>query len=168
MKTIIFIQVMIAFTIGVSALFLVYKLMDSLLKRRFHIEENNTAFAVFQTGILLSAALIVSSIVNPAVNAIRFLNANDTFTVNQIGVSLAYVTAFVLIGIVFTLLIIGGGIVVFFQLTQTNEWDEIRKNNVASSLISAAIIVGLSLIMDDYIGHLCEALIPYPEVMQIR
>jgi uncharacterized membrane protein YjfL (UPF0719 family) len=75
---------------------------------------------------------------------------------------------FVLIGILFTFLIIGGGIMVFFQLTQTNEWDEIRNNNVASSLISAAIIVALSLIMDDYIGHLCEALIPYPEVMQIR
>jgi hypothetical protein len=24
------------------------------------------------------------------------------------------------------------------------------------------------LIMDDYIGHLCEALIPYPDVIQIR
>ena len=33
---------------------------------------------------------------------------------------------------------------------------------------SAAIIIGMSLIMDEYVGHLCEALIPYPEVLQIR
>jgi hypothetical protein len=41
-------------------------------------------------------------------------------------------------------------------------------NNIPTALISAALIVGMSLIMDDYIGHLCEALIPYPSVMQIR
>jgi hypothetical protein len=46
MKTIIFAQVFIAFVIGVSALYLIYKLMDILLKKRFNIEENNTAFAV--------------------------------------------------------------------------------------------------------------------------
>ena len=168
MKTIIFAQVFIAFVIGVSALYLIYKLMDILLKKRFNIEENNTAFAVFKVGVLISSALVISSIVNPAVNAIRFLNPEGAIEINQMAISLAYVMVFVLIGILFTFLIIGGGIMVFFQLTQTNEWDEIRNNNVASSLISAAIIVALSLIMDDYIGHLCEALIPYPEVMQIR
>jgi hypothetical protein len=41
-------------------------------------------------------------------------------------------------------------------------------NNIPTALISAALIVGMALIMDDYIGHLCEALIPYPQVLQIR
>ena len=74
MKTIIIIQVLVAFIIGVSALFLLYKLMDSFLRKRFQIEENNTSFAIFQSGILLSGSLILASVVNPAVNAIRFIN----------------------------------------------------------------------------------------------
>jgi uncharacterized membrane protein YjfL (UPF0719 family) len=56
----------------------------------------------------------------------------------------------------------------FFQLTHINEWQEIKNNNIPTALISAALILGMSLIMDDYIGHLCEALIPYPSVLQIR
>jgi hypothetical protein len=64
--------------------------------------------------------------------------------------------------------LIGLSVFTFFQLTHVNEWDEIKKNNIPTSLISAAIIIGMSLIMDEYVGHLCEALIPYPEVLQIR
>lgn len=46
--------------------------------------------------------------------------------------------------------------------------EQIKLNNIPTALISAALILGMSLIMDDYIGHLCEALIPYPAVTQIR
>jgi uncharacterized membrane protein YjfL (UPF0719 family) len=82
--------------------------------------------------------------------------------------SLAYVLVFLVIGIAFTLLVIASSVFVFFQLTQINEWEQIKMNNIPTALISAALIVGMALIMDDYIGHLCEALIPYPQVLQIR
>jgi uncharacterized membrane protein YjfL (UPF0719 family) len=168
MKLIIIIQVIVAFLIGIGSLFVLYRLLNSYVRKKSQIEETNTSFAIFQVGILLSGSMIMSSVVSPAVNAIRFLNQADAFSIQSAITSLVYVSFFVVIGITCTIIVIAGGVFTFFQLTNVNEWDEIKKNNIPTSLISAAIIIGMSLIMDEYVGHLCEALIPYPEVLQIR
>ena len=43
-----------------------------------------------------------------------------------------------------------------------------KNNKINASLIIVALIIGLSLIIDNYCGQMCETLIPYPEVLQIR
>jgi uncharacterized membrane protein YjfL (UPF0719 family) len=131
------------------------------------IREANTAFATLQVGVILATALMISSIVGPGLNAIRFMNQNN-IELTTVLFSTGYVVLFVIIGILFTLLIIGGGIYTFFQLTHVNEWEEIRKNNVAIALISAALIVGLAIIMKDHVAGICEALIPYPEIRGVQ
>lgn len=143
-------------------------MLNSYLKRQFGIQEINSAFAIFQVGILLSGALIMSSVLSAGVNAIQYLNQGEQLSVNNILMSLTYVVLFIAIGIVFTLLVIAASVYTYFQLTQVNEWDQIKQNNIATALISAAFILGISLIMDEYVGQLCEALIPYPSVLQIR
>lgn len=167
MNVTIILQVLIAFGAGLTALFVLYRLLDQMMKRNFQITEPNHAYAVFQVGILLSGSLILSSVMNAAMNAIRFLNQGDT-TLTGFMVSLGYVLLFIAIGLGFTLLSIVSGVFAFFQLTKIDEWQQIKANNIPTALISAAFILGLSLILDDYVGHLCEALVPYPKVLQIR
>jgi uncharacterized membrane protein YjfL (UPF0719 family) len=53
-------------------------------------------------------------------------------------------------------------------MTHVQEWEELKKNNTTIALISAAVIVGLSLIVDNYVGLLCEVIVPYPDVLNIR
>jgi uncharacterized membrane protein YjfL (UPF0719 family) len=53
-------------------------------------------------------------------------------------------------------------------MTHVNEWEELKNNNTTIALISAAIILGLAYIVDDYVGHLCEIIVPYPDVLQIK
>jgi uncharacterized membrane protein YjfL (UPF0719 family) len=169
MKSIIVIQVLVAFVSALSSLFLIYRLLNNFMRKRFEIEEANTSFAIFQVGILLSGSLIMSSVLSAAVNAIQFLNqGSNGLNMQNLMISLAYVLIFIIIGIIFTLVLIASGIFAFFQMTHVNEWEQIKLNNIPTSLISAALILGLSMIMDDYIGHLCEALIPYPAVTLIR
>jgi len=168
MKALIIIQVLIAFTAGLTALFLMYKSMNLFMKKKFQIEESNSAFAILQVGILISTSFIMASVLTAAVNAVQFLNTGTTVELNNILTSLTYIIVFILIGMLFTFVVIFSSIFIFFQLTQINEWEQIKLNNIPTSLISAALILGLALIMDDYIGHLCEALIPYPDVIQIR
>jgi uncharacterized membrane protein YjfL (UPF0719 family) len=72
------------------------------------------------------------------------------------------------IGIAFTFLTIAGGVLTLFQMTHVNEWEELKNNNTTIALISAAIILGLAYIVDDYVGHLCEIIVPYPDVLQIK
>lgn len=167
MNILIFSQVIIAFFMGVASLFLVYRLLTIYLRRVFKITELNPAFATLQTGIILSTALMISSIIGPGLNAIRFINQTD-ISFNTVSISVGYILMFLLIGILFTFFVIGGGIIVLFQLTRINEWEEIKKNNVSVALISAALILGLCLIMRDHVATVCEMLVPYPEVLQIR
>ena len=109
MKTIIFIQFLLAFSIGIASLFIIYRTTNYLMRKRYGVEEKNTAFAIFQAGIVLSGAFILSTVVNPAVNAIRLLNQNNEIDIQSILVSLGYVALFALIGIFCTMMVIGGG-----------------------------------------------------------
>lgn len=167
MNILILLQTAVAFVIGIVSLFLVYKLLNIYLKRVFQIETVNSAYATLQAGILLSTAMLVSSIIGPGLNAIRFLN-QDAITVQSVAGSMGYVMMFLIIGMIFSFLIIASGILILFQLTHVNEWEEIRNNNIATAIISAALILGLALIMKDHVASVCEMLIPYPQVMQIR
>ncbi|WP_297510932.1 DUF350 domain-containing protein [Flavobacterium sp.] len=164
MRTISVLQLFLAFAIGISSLFALFKIIKYLMKSVYKIEEENTSFAIFQTGIIISGSFILSSILSPALNAIRFLNPNNQFTSQTIMSSLGYITIFVLIGLFCTILVITSGLLVLFQLTKVNEGEEIKKNNIPIALITIAMIFGLSIIVDEYVGALCEALIPYPEI----
>ena len=74
MKSIILLQTILAFAIGIIALVAVYYLLDSILRRKYQIEERNTSFGIFQAGIILSTSLILSEIIDPAINVIRLFN----------------------------------------------------------------------------------------------
>lgn len=167
MNTMILLQAAIAFAMGIIALFLVYKVLNFYMKKAFQLDEVNTSYATLQVGIILSTAILVGSIIGPGMNAIRFINQTEV-SFATISTSLGYVMMFLIIGILFSMLVIAGGVMVLFQLTHINEWEEIRKNNIASALISAALILGLALIMKDQVASVCEMLIPYPEVVSIR
>lgn len=167
MHLFIFVQAAIAFAIGISSLYAVYYIFNRYLSRNMGITEANTSFATLQVGVILSAALMISSVVGPGLNAIRFVNQNSIDVMN-ILYSLGYVALFVFIGVLFTMLVIAGGVFTFFQLTHVNEWEEIKRNNIATALISTALILGLAIIMKDHVTGICEALIPYPEVVGIK
>jgi uncharacterized membrane protein YjfL (UPF0719 family) len=164
MKTISIIQFLLAFAIGISSLFVLFKIINFSMKKIYKIEQDNTSFSIFQAGIVISGSFILSSIISPALNAFRFLNPDNHFTSQSLLSSFGYLTVFALIGLFCTILVIASGLLVLFQLTKVNEGVEIKNNNIPISLITVAIILGLSIIVDEYVGALCEALIPYPAI----
>ena len=125
------------------------------------------AFSVFLTGILLATANLLSSVVSPAMNAIRFLT-QDSLSVAAVASSAIYIISFLLIGLIASLLVTWGGVTIFFQVTIVDEMEELKKNNAATALVTAAFVLGISIVLRDYVGHLCESLVPYPEVLNIK
>lgn len=125
------------------------------------------ALSVFLTGILLATANLLSSVVSPAMNAIRFLT-QDSLSVAAVASSAIYIISFLLIGLIASLLVTWGGVTIFFQVTKIDEMDELKKNNAATALITAAFVLGISIVLRDYVGHLCESLVPYPDVLNIK
>ena len=167
MNVLILIQALLAFSIGMASLFTVYKVLESYLKKQFEVTELNMAFSVFFTGILLATANLLSSVVSPAMNAIRFLT-QDSLSVAAVASSAIYIISFLLIGLIASLLVTWGGVTIFFQVTKVDEMEELKKNNAATALVTAAFVLGISIVLRDYVGHLCESLVPYPEVLNIK
>jgi uncharacterized membrane protein YjfL (UPF0719 family) len=167
MNVLILIQALLAFSIGMASLFTVYKVLESYLKKQFQVTELNMALSVFLTGILLATANLLSSVVSPAMNAIRFLT-QDSLSVAAVASSAIYIISFLLIGLIASLLVTWGGVTIFFQVTKVDEMEELKKNNAATALITAAFVLGISIVLRDYVGHLCESLVPYPEVLNIK
>ena len=167
MNVLILIQALLAFSIGMASLFTVYKVLESYLKKQFVVTELNMAFSVFLTGILLATANLLSSVVSPAMNAIRFLT-QDSLSVAAVASSAIYIISFLLIGLIASLLVTWGGVTIFFQVTKVDEMEELKKNNAATALVTAAFVLGISIVLRDYVGHLCESLVPYPEVLNIK
>ena len=167
MNVLILIQALLAFSIGMASLFTVYKVLVSYLKKQFEVTELNMAFSVFLTGILLATANLLSSVVSPAMNAIRFLT-QDSLSVAAVASSAIYIISFLLIGLIASLLVTWGGVTIFFQVTKVDEMEELKKNNAATALVTAAFVLGISIVLRDYVGHLCESLVPYPEVLNIK
>ena len=167
MNTIVIIQTIVAYFIGIMSLVMVNNILNGYLRRKFQISERNLAYGILQIAIILATAMILSSVIDPGVNAIRLLNQGDqSFT--KMAISVGYVFLFMLIGITFTFLTIASSVFALFQMTHVNEWEEIKNNNYVIAMISGAIILGLAMIMDNYVGNLCEAIVPYPDLMSIN
>lgn len=167
MNTIVIIQTVVAYFIGILSLVMVNNILNGYLRRKVKISERNLAYGILQTAIILATSIILSSVIDPGINAIRLLNQGEQSTVKLL-ISGGYVLLFMFIGIGFTFLTIAGSVFALFQMTQVNEWEEIKNNNYVIAMISGAIILGLALIMDNYVGNLCEAIVPYPDILSIH
>ncbi len=67
-----------------------------------------------------------------------------------------------------TILVIAAGIISFFTITHINEWEALKNNNIPVAILTASVVIGLAFLLKDFVGHFCEALIPYPEVMNVN
>ena len=121
MNTIVIIQTIVAYFIGIMSLVMVNNILNGYLRRKFQISERNLAYGILQIAIILATAMILSSVIDPGVNAIRLLNQGDqSFT--KMAISVGYVFLFMLIGITFTFLTIASSVFALFQMTHVNEW----------------------------------------------
>ena len=53
------------------------------------------------------------------------------------------------------------------KLTKIDEFEEIKQNKISTAIVLSSIMIGLAIIMEDNIGHLCEIIIPYSKLIQI-
>jgi uncharacterized membrane protein YjfL (UPF0719 family) len=82
--------------------------------------------------------------------------------------SLGFVFVFIIIGIIITILTVFFALLSIFFLTHIDEIQELKNNNIAVAILTISFILGLSLIINDYVGSLCEMIIPYPSVLNIN
>lgn len=155
-------EIVIAVIISVIIIYASYSILKRLFFKSTDLKQNNIAFIVFTSGIILSVGIILSEIIPSITNVIRLsMSTNQSITITDI---LLYSGLYLIIGFVFAVIINFSVFVLFSTLTKgINEFKDIQQNNIGTSILVVAILIAITLILKDSISLLISALIPYPE-----
>lgn len=161
-------QLFLSIVLGVSLLFITYRLVRWVLRRKYDIQPDNTAFAIFVGTIMFSVGYLGSSVVHPLMSTFRVLSAQSKAGLGLLGQFSGYLFLFLGISGLIALLVNLLGTFLFTQLNrEVNELEEISKNDVAVAIVTGAMVIVISLFVRDGIVFLLESLAPYPELRDI-
>lgn len=161
--TLSLIEIILSILITVVFIFIAYKMLKWLFFRGHDLRGENLAFTIFTSGIILSFGIILSEILPSITNIIRLSviqsEAIDSSTI------VIYSGVYLLIGFIASVVINASVFLLFSILTTgTNEFKEIKNNNISVAILIVAILISITIILKDSIALLISSLIPYPEV----
>jgi uncharacterized membrane protein YjfL (UPF0719 family) len=156
-------QLGLSLILAVLVAFITFKIFRYFLVKKYKIELDNVAFAILSASILFSVGYILSSIVQPTLNAIRTLGESSKSSMEFMSKSTQYTLLFVGVGFLVAFVVIILGLYLFTLLTRNiNEFEEIGKNNIAVGILTGVIIIVIAIFVKDSVGFLLESLSPYP------
>ena len=162
-----FILILFIFFTAIFALFFIYISFDKFIHKKIKTDTSNLSISILQLGVILSSAIIFKAIILPVINLISIgINQQNTnFT--RLFENISLVLLFLSIGLIFTVIIVFSALYLFMKLTKIDEFEDIKNNKTYTSIVLSSIIIGLSIIMESSIGHLCEIIIPFSNLIQI-
>ena len=154
----------ISILIGILVLYISYRVIDKLIRRKYDID-NNTAYAIFCSAVLFSVAYLISGIKAPILNSVRMIQDQANYDGIILLDGLKYTGLFLVIIIIVITLVNFLSIFLFTLMTKNvKEFEEIKKNNIAVSIITAVVIISISLLAKDSLYLILESFVPYPEM----
>jgi uncharacterized membrane protein YjfL (UPF0719 family) len=162
------IEIVISLFFGVLLLYLTYKVIDKLVRRKLEISLDNISFSIFASSILFSVAYLISGIKSPILNSLKMLGDNPEYEGSLI------LDGFKYSGLFLSLMIISIGLVIFISIklftymtANIDEFKEIQKNNIAVAILTATIVISISMLIKESLYLLLESFVPYPDIPNI-
>ena len=158
-------ELIVSVLIGVIVLFIAYRVINKLIREKNNIELNNTAFSIFCSSVLFSVAYLISGVKAPILTSVRMLQDQVDYEGLLLLDGLKYTGLFLTIIIIVITLVNLLSIFLFTMMTKNvNEFEEIKKNNIAVSIITGVVIISISLLAKDSLYLILESFVPYPEM----
>ncbi|MFN5458477.1 MAG: DUF350 domain-containing protein [Bacteroidota bacterium] len=147
----------------VFVIWISYKIIHRLVFRNDTDNPGNLSISILISAILLSMGLLIEETATPIMNAFRLLLNQDlsyqAIFLKLLQVMGIYLGTALLFG--FTSIIVG--VILFTVLTRNvNEWKAIKENNLSVAIITAIMIIVLTLSVKNGLGLVFEAWVPYP------
>ncbi len=161
-------EIIISLLFGIILLYSTYRMLDRFIKKKYDIANDNLAFSVFSSSILFSVAYLISGIKAPILNSLRMLSNDGDYEGSLILDGFKYTSLFLVIILIAIGLVIYLSINLYTKMTKdVNEFNEIKANNVAVSLIMATIIISISILIKESLYLMLETFVPYPDLPKI-
>jgi uncharacterized membrane protein YjfL (UPF0719 family) len=150
--------------ISVFVLYLTFSRVTRYFKRKFDFSYDNVAFTIFISGLIFSVGYIFEGVHQPMMTVINFLRHDPQLKGSIFFEASKYVALFLVVGLFFTGIVTFVSIYFFTVLTHMiDEFDELKRGNVAVGIVLATVIVTVSLLCRDSLVTILESFIPYPD-----
>ena len=168
------VHLMLSFLLALLATFGAFRIFDKLTRNIDGVAElkaNNVAVGIMLSGMLLSSAIIMKTVIQPAISTLQ-VYLYQGLTGMAILKVLAFVAAYIAGATVLGITAVWGTVRCFMALTHMtqnlHELAEIKRNNVAVAITLAAVLVIIGFLMADGIKSLLHAAIPFPTFQEIK
>ncbi|MEZ4828204.1 MAG: hypothetical protein R3C61_18245 [Bacteroidia bacterium] len=157
------IQLIGSVVVGAVVLYITYRLVRWMVSRNYPLGEKNTAFSIFVGAIMFSVGYLVSSVIEPLLSTFRTINTRSSDFWSVFFLFSRYLFLFVFISSLIALLVNLVSTSIFMRFTtKTNELKEISENNVSVAIVTAVVIIVITLFARESAELLLESIVPYP------
>ena len=159
-------QLMLSLFIGLIFIYAGFRFFHKRIKAINEIEElkkNNIAVAILNASIILALVIMVKNAIEPAITVFSMAIRNPDSTIisfiQMAGIMLVQIIVAGLIAYISIYIAIN----LYTHLTkEIDELSEIKNNNIAVSIVLGIVIISISLLMQQGIKSILDALIPFP------
>ena len=165
------VQIALSLLIGVLFIYAASKIFRKMIKginETDELKNNNIAVAILNSAIIIALILVVSNSIESAITIFgNTLRNPDAIFSTYVRTALIMLLHIIIAGLVaFSSIYIAMNF--FMWLTKDlDELAEIKKNNIAVSLLLGIIIISIALLLQPGITTILDSLIPYPPVSLI-
>jgi uncharacterized membrane protein YjfL (UPF0719 family) len=157
-------QIGASFLIAIIALYVSFSFLYKTIFKRHGITIDNTAYSALAASILFSIGFLISGASQSIITTVKILRSTESGMKLWTDM-LSYTALFMVIALIVALAVNVLSYFMFTRLTKSvDEFDEIKRNNLAVGIITSAIVISITLIVKDSMVYMIESLVPYPEI----
>jgi len=154
--------------IVVLVLYLSYQLLRYFFLRKGQVSYSSVSFGIVTAGVFFSVTYLMSAVRGAMIEVVRVIYDDPDYPVIISWEALQNFLLFMLMALVVIVLANLSSFALFSWMTKgVDEVEEIKKDNVAVSIISAMLLICISLMVKDSLVMMMQSLIPYPELPNI-
>ena len=161
-------QLILSLIIGLAFIYAGFRFFHKRIKDIDEISElkkNNIAVAILNGSIILSLVIMVKNAIEPAITTFTLTLRNPDSSLTSFLQTAAIMLIQIIVAGVLAFLAIYIALNLYTFLTRDlDEIDEIKKNNIAVSIVLGVVIISISLLMQQGIKSILDALIPFPAI----
>ena len=161
-------QLILSLVTGLAFIYAGFRFFHKRIKDIDEISElkkNNIAVAILNGSIILSLVIMVKNAIEPAITTFTLTLRNPDSSLTSFLQTAAIMLIQIIVAGVLAFLAIYIALNLYTFLTRDlDEIDEIKKNNIAVSIVLGVVIISISLLMQQGIKSILDALIPFPTI----
>lgn len=161
-------QLFLSLIIGLAFIYTGFRFFHKRIKAIDEISElkkNNIAVAILNGSIILSLVIMVKNAIEPAITTFSLTLRNPDSTLTSFLQTAAIMLIQIIVAGIIAYIAIYIALNLYTFLTKDlDEFEEIKKNNIAVSIVLGVVIISVSLLMQQGIKSILDALIPFPTI----